>query len=271
MKKRLISVKNSEFQVIQSLKLNRAKRHQLQEIFVEGIESIKQALSAGVEITRIIVYDAAKLSDWGKQLVRTSQAPLIEMTFDLYKELCDREEPSELLITARIAPARLEELSLPAQPVVVICDRPSDHGNFGALVRSANAFAVDAIFVVGHAIDWCDPKVIRASLGAVFHTTIVQIQSMQALKEWIAQQKRQSNLCIVGTDSAGSDSLADIALRRPVALILGNEAKGMSVALKEVCDQLVRIPISGAVNSLNVACAGSILLWDIYRHDRRNC
>ncbi|HAJ37673.1 MAG TPA: hypothetical protein DCL15_18550 [Chloroflexi bacterium] len=57
--------------------------------------------------------------------------------------------------------------------------------------------------------------------------------------------------------------------RLAIALILGNEAKGMSVALKELCDQLVRIPITGAVNSLNVACAGSILLWDIYRNDRR--
>ncbi|GIK74667.1 MAG: hypothetical protein BroJett021_36550 [Chloroflexota bacterium] len=192
------------------------------------------------------------------------------MTFDLYKELCDRSEPSELLITAKVAPVRLEELTLPDQPVVLIFDRPSDHGNFGSLIRSANAFDVDAVFVVGHGIDWYEPKVIRASLGAVFHTAIVQIQSMQALKDWIAQEKARNNIRIVGADSTGNDSLVDVALHRPVALILGNEAKGMSVALKEVCDQLVRIPISGVVNSLNVACAGSILLWDIYRNDRRN-
>lgn len=270
MKKRFISVRNAEFQIIQSLKLNRAKRHQLEEIFVEGIESIKQAISAGIEITRIVVYDEAGLSDWGKALVRTSKAQLIVMTFDLYKELCDRSEPSELLITARVAPVRLEELNLPDQPVVLIFDRPSDHGNFGSLIRSANAFDVDAVFVVGHGIDWYEPKVIRASLGAVFHTTIVQIQSMQALKDWITQEKARNSIRIVGADSTGSDSLADVALHRPVALILGNEAKGMSVALKEVCDQLVRIPISGVVNSLNVACAGSILLWNIYRNDRRN-
>ncbi|MCL4827894.1 MAG: hypothetical protein KJZ95_11025 [Caldilinea sp.] len=270
MKKRFISVRNAEFQIIQSLKHNRAKRHQLEEIFVEGIESIKQAISAGIEITRIVVYDEAGLSDWGKALVRTSKAQLIVMTFDLYKELCDRSEPSELLITAKVAPVRLEELTLPDQPVVLIFDRPSDHGNFGSLIRSANAFDVDAVFVVGHGIDWYEPKVIRASLGAVFHTAIVQIQSMQALKDWIAQEKARNNIRIVGADSTGNDSLVDVALHRPVALILGNEAKGMSVALKEVCDQLVRIPISGVVNSLNVACAGSILLWDIYRNDRRN-
>lgn len=268
MRKRLISVRNTEFQVIQSLKLNRAKRRQIKEIFVEGIEPIKQALNAGIDITRVIVHNEAGLSDWGRRLVETSRAPLLEMSFDLYRELCERDEPSELLITARVAPPSLEQVSLPAQPCVLIFDRPSDHGNFGSLIRSANAFDVDALLVVGHGVDWYEPKVIRASLGAVFHTPIVQVESMQALRAWIAREKARTNIRIVGTDSTGSDSLADGAPRRPVALILGNEAKGMSVALKEVCDQLVRIPISGAVNSLNVACAGSILLWEIYKHGK---
>lgn len=266
MKKRLISVRNAEYQIIQSLKLNRAKRHQLEEIFVEGIEPIKQAVSAGIEITRIIVYNEAGLSDWGKALVRTSKAQLIVMTFDLYKGLCDRNEPSELLITARVAPSTLAKITLPEKPFVLIFDRPSDYGNFGALIRSANAFNVDAIFVVGHGVDWYDPKTIRTSLGAVFHTKIVHIQSMQELKNWIQQQKPRNGIQVVGTDSTGSTSLVDHTLCRPIALILGNEAKGMSVALKELCDFLVRIPLSGAVNSLNVSCAGSILLWDVYKN-----
>jgi TrmH family RNA methyltransferase len=266
MKKRIISVRNAEYQIIQALKLNRAKRYQLHEVFVEGIESIKQAISAGIEITRIIVHDEAGLSDWGKDLVKTSRAQLIEMSFDLYKELCDRDEPSELLITARIAPATLAEITLPEKPFVLIFDRPSDYGNLGALIRSANAFDVDVIFVIGHGVDWYDPKAIRASLGGVFHTKIVHIQSMQELRNWIAQQKQRNNIQIIGTDSTGSASLVDYALRRPIALILGNEAKGMSVALKELCDFLIRIPISGAVNSLNVSCAGSILLWDVYKN-----
>jgi len=266
MKKRFISAKNAEYQIIQSLKLNRTKRHQLREVFVEGIESIKQAAAAGVELTRIIVYDEARLSDWGKRLIRSNQAPVIEMSFELYKTLCDREEPSELLITAKITPPTLAEIALPAAPFVLIFDRPSDYGNFGSLIRSANAFAVDAVLVIGHGIDWYDPKAIRASLGGVFHTQIVHVPSMETLKSWIEDQKHRSDMRIVGTDSTGNTSLADCALRRPIALILGNEAKGMSVALQDLCDLLIRIPITGAVNSLNVASAGSILLWDVYKN-----
>lgn len=145
MKKTPISSRNAEFQVIQALKLNRAKRHQLGEVFVEGTESIKQLVRAGGEITRVICHDESALSGWARQVVQSSRARFIEMSYELYRELCEREEPSELLVTARVRPAGLESLSLPEKPFLLILDRPSDTGNFGSLVRSANAFGVDAI------------------------------------------------------------------------------------------------------------------------------
>jgi len=266
MKKLLISTKNSEYQIIEALKLNRVKRNKLNEVFVEGTESIKQVLSAGNEITRIIVHDEEKLSNWGRQLIEKSGAKQIEMKFELYKELCDREEPSEMLVTAKIKPIALHELSLPEKPFILIFDRPSDHGNLGSIIRSANSFNVDAVFIIGHSIDPYDPKVIRSSLGSIFHSKIIQIQSMQELQAWIEQQKQMNNINIVGTDSTGSASLSEHKLIKPIALVLGNEAKGMSVALKNMCDFIVSIPVSGSVNSLNVACAGSIFLWDVYRN-----
>jgi len=268
MKKIFISAKNAEYQIVQSLKLNRVKRYQSNEVFVEGTESIKQVVSAGVEITRIIVYDERKLSDWGKFLIKTNTAQLIEMTFDLYKELCDREEPSEILVTAKVKPTTLAELSLPEKPFVLILDRPSDYGNFGSLVRSANSFNVDAILVIGHGIDYYDPKVIRSSLGSIFHSKIIHIQSMQELENWVEKEKHKNGITVIGTDSTGSMSLLDYPLSTPIALILGNEAKGMSVALKNMCDHVIKIPISGSVNSLNISCAGSILLWDVYKNSK---
>lgn len=262
-----ISTENAEFQIIQALKLNRTKRHQIKEAFIEGIESIKQAAAAELEITRIITFDIDKLSSWSKDLIRKHQkAKVIEMSFDLYKSLCDKEEPSELLITAKVDSLPLSELQLPAQPFLLIFDRPSDFGNLGSLIRSANSFGVDAIFIIGHGVDVYDSKVIRSSLGSVFHSNIILIQSMSELEVWILKQKQESNLSIVGTDSTGEVSLLDHKLKKPIALVLGNEAKGMSVALKNLCDYVISIPLKGAVNSLNVANAGSILLWDIYRN-----
>lgn len=267
MKKIPISAKNAEFQIIQALKTNRVKRHQSGEIFIEGIESIKQAAAARMNFTRIIIHNESGLSDWGGQFLRENKTRVIEMSFDLYKELCDRDEPSEMLLTAQVAPKTLQDLSLPRNPFLVIFDRPSDHGNFGALVRSANSFNVDAILVTGHGVDHYDPKVIRASLGSIFHTNIIPVPSTQELTDWLHAEKQRSGIRIIGTDSGGSVSLLDEPLQKPIVLILGNEAKGMSVTLKNMCDQIVSIPLSGAVNSLNVACAGSILLWDVYKNE----
>lgn len=264
-----ISTENAEFQVIQALKLNRTKRHQLKEVFIEAIESIKQAVKAELEITRIITADVDKLSSWSKDLIRKSQkAKIIEMSFDLYKSLCDKEAPSEILVTAKFEFFTLDKLDLPVKPFLLIFDRPSDFGNLGSLIRSANSFGVDAIFIIGHGVDIYDSKVIRSSLGSVFHSKIILIQSMQDFETWIANQKKINNLSIVGTDSNGDASLLNHKLTKPIAIILGNEAKGMSVALKNMCDYIVSIPVSGVVNSLNVANAGSILLWDVYRNQR---
>jgi len=267
MAKLLISTRNAEFQIIQSLKLNRVKRHKAQEVFIEGIESIKQALHAGLEITRIITSDIDNLSMWSKELVvNNRRAKIIEMSSELYKSICDRDEPSEIVVTAQIELYSLDRLTLPPTPFLLVFDRPSDCGNFGTIIRSANSFGVDAIFVIGHGVDIHDPKVIRSSLGSVFHSRIIAVQSMQEFEAWISHQKRVSNIRIIGTDSAGDASLLNLKLTKPIAIVLGNEAKGMSVALKNICDVVVSIPVSGAVNSLNVACAGSIFLWDVYRN-----
>ncbi|HRW47202.1 MAG: RNA methyltransferase [Caldilineaceae bacterium] len=267
MKKLLISTANAEYQIITSLKQNRTKRSKLGEIFVEGIESIKQAQRAGVAFTRIIAGDRLGLSDWAKGFIAANQdATVVEMSAPLYRELCDRDEPSEIVVTAKISAQDFWEIELSDNPCVLIFDRPSDHGNFGTILRSANSFAVDAVFVIGHAIDIYDPKVIRSSLGGIFHTKIAAVPSMEELRQWVAAQKERSGLRLVGSDSTGSVSLESHRLARPIALVLGNEAKGMSVALKELCDYVVSIPLAGSMNSLNVSCAGSILLWEIFKN-----
>lgn len=262
-----ISSENAEFQIIESLKINRTKRAKHKEIFIEGIESIKQAVVANIEITRIITVDMNKLSGWAKQLISNcNNSKIIEMSDLLYKKLCDREEPTEIVVTAKTKPITLDKVVFSKKPFVLIFDRPSDHGNFGSIIRSANSFNVDAIFMIGHGIDYYDPKVIRSSLGSVFHSQIINIESMDQLNKWITDQKINNNIQIVGTDSTGTVSLMTKKLKTPIALILGNEAKGMSVGLKEICDFITKIPISGNVNSLNVSCAGSIFLWDIYQN-----
>ena len=260
-----INAENDEYQIITSLKNNRSKRNKSQEVFVEGIDCIKQAIKADTEITRLIIKDRAALSDWGKETLRQyGGTKIIELPEGLYNKLSDRENPSEMLITARITHHSLESIN-PDNPFIIVFDRPSDHGNLGSVIRSANAFGADGLFITGHGVDAYESKVIRASLGSIFFTRIVIVESMEKLEAYIKVQKEKTNMEVIGTDSDGEAPLGDHKLKRPIMMILGNEAKGISVRLKALCDRIIRIPMEGNVNSLNVSCAASIAMWEVYK------
>jgi TrmH family RNA methyltransferase len=279
----IIGAENAEFQIIQALKLSRVKRGETGEIFIEGIEAVKMAVKAKLEITRIITAASGGpaggsvpppgpfrpqggLSQWALDLIRDNpRARVLEMAGPLYEKLCDRSEPLELLATAKMRSMGLGELSLPEKPCILLFDRPSDAGNLGSTIRSVNAMGGDAVFILGHGVDSWDPKVIRSSLGAVFFTPIVLLRSNEELGGFIAEQKERNGLRVWGTDSKGAVPLDEAGLCRPLLLVIGNEARGMSVALRRFCDGIAGIPLSGDVNSLNAACAAGICLWEVYR------
>ena len=264
-KKLIITRENAEYQIIHSLKTNREKRNKLHEVFVEGIECIKQAVHSKIKITRIITADYEALSDWARELISSNNdAKIIEMAGPLYQSLCDKSNPSELLATVELSPWEIHDINT-ENPFIIVFDRPSDYGNLGTLIRSANAFCADGIFLVGHGIDMYESKVIRASLGSIFSTKIVQIQSLDILKNFIEAEKQKNNMTVIGTDSAGDTSIRNEKIKRPVMVIIGNEAMGMSVKLKDLCDKIISIPMGGIVNSLNVSCAASIIMWEITR------
>jgi TrmH family RNA methyltransferase len=265
MNKMVITAKNAEYQIIEALKSSRAKRNKLGEMFIEGTECIKQAVKADIEITRILTKNTRDLSDWGKNIIRSREkTKIIEMSETLYRRLCDKTNPSELLITAKIKTCKLEDIK-GENLFIILFDRPSDCGNLGSIIRSANAFNVDGIFIMGHGADVYEPKTIRASLGSVFFAKIINPESFETVKEFIGKQKIKNNMSVIGTDSAGDLSIRDEKINTPVMVIIGNEAKGMSIKLKALCDKIVRIPMGGEVNSLNVSCAASILMWEIYK------
>jgi TrmH family RNA methyltransferase len=266
MKKIKISAENAEFQIIKSLKENRAKRNKLNEIFIEGIECIKKAIESNIEITRIIIKDKNNLSKWGSDTINHyKNVKIVKMSSILYEKLTEKTNHSEMLVTAKIKINKIDDINT-KNPFIIVFDRPSGYGNLGSVIRSANAFGVDGIFIIGHGVDIYEPKVIRASMGSIFFTKIVLIDSMQKLLGYIKLHKEINNMEIIGTDSTGTILMNEYKIKKPVMVIIGNESKGMSVKLKEICDKIIKIPMKGNINSLNVSCASSIIMWEIYKN-----
>jgi 23S rRNA (uridine2479-2'-O)-methyltransferase len=260
--------RNSTFQVLEALKRNRAKRSELGEVFVEGVTAIKAAVGAGLAARRLVVSRGAKLSGWARSLLESAPGALhVELDPALFQELSDREEPSEILATFAVERRPLAAVELPRRGLVVALDRPSNHGNLGSTIRSADAFGFHLVVTLGHGVDLFDPAVIRASMGGVFHTPVCQEGSPHAFAAWLhAAREAQPGLTVIGTDSAGAAVLdRDAAAARPLVIVMGNEARGLSVQLSSLVDRVLRIPMVGAVDSLNVACAASIVMYEACR------
>ncbi len=266
-----VQTENNDFQYVDTLRRNRAKRHRAREFVVEGVRAINGALAADWEIAAFLYDPTRRLSGWAIEILTNSTARAhLEMAPALMAQLSGKEETSELLAVVVMPEERLERIPLRPNLRVVLMDRPASPGNLGTLIRSCDAFGVDGLIVSGHAVDLYDPETINATVGSLFALPIVRIGGPGDLLPWFDLLRQQfANFQIVGTSAKATLDIADHDLTVPTLLAVGNETWGLSAAYKEICDAMVSIPIVGSASSLNVACAASVLLYEIDRQRRR--
>ncbi len=265
-----LEVRNDDFQILESIKTNRHKRTKRKQIFVEGVAIVNQLVVARVPVEAVVHARGAHLSDWANDVILTAEPAIrYELAPELMAELSDRANPSELIVVARRPDSTLADYASASPEVVVVLDRPASPGNLGSAIRSCDAFGVDLVIVTGHACDIWDPQSLRASLGAVFAVPTIAEPSPARLIEWLdSLRAAREGFRVLGTDSGGSLQIDDASVQAPLAIIFGNEATGLSQTLREYVDDVVAISMHGTVNSLNLASALSVVLYEIDRRSR---
>jgi len=258
---------NNAFQHAEVLKRNRTRRQQSREIFLEGVQPIESALKHGWRLTSLYYAPDVGLSDWAKNIIRGSEARFhYELSVPLMQALSGKTDTSELIALVAMPDDELARLPIRESALVVAFDRPSSPGNLGTLIRSCDALGVDGLNVMGHSVDLFDPLTISASRGSIFALPTVRIGGLKDLTSWIEGVKaRFPDLQIVGTDESGGPTPWSVDYRPPTVLLIGNEKWGLSAGLRDVAAIMVRIPIDGFASSLNVACAASIVLYEVQR------
>ena len=261
---------NDVFQQLVALSNNRRKRHQSRQCLVEGVRAINLAVACGWNIAALIFVADADLSGWAQELLTKSGARVrYELAPDLMEALSDKEETSEMIAVVSLPHDDLNRIPVSGNPLLVILDQPASPGNLGALIRSCDAFGTNGVVVSGHSADIYDPQTIRASIGTVFSTPTVGAESHDALLRWFDSLRGEHpDLQIVGSSANAEADVLGVDFARPTVLVLGNETRGMSWNLRKACDSVVRIPICGSASSLNLACAASILLYEVDRQRR---
>jgi tRNA G18 (ribose-2'-O)-methylase SpoU len=265
-----IGRRNSTFQVLESLRTNRQKRHSTRTFLVEGVVPITRALERGWPVAALASGNPASLSAWARDLLaRTDALVHYVLAPDLLASLSGKDDPSEVLALLSMPDDGLDRIPVRSDLLVAVVDRPASPGNLGTLLRSCDALGVHGLIVSGHAADPYDPAAITASRGAIFDVPFARVDSHAAVAAWLARVRS----AIGGCQLAGADETADVAIDAcdftgPTAIVFGNEARGLSRAYLELCDTRVRIPMVGAATSLNVSVAASIVFYEILRQRR---
>lgn len=230
---------------------------------IEGPHLIEMALEAGAALKEVFFTTEFDSKEEGVRLLNRLAAGgfrLVEVTGQIMGRLTDTETPQGIVAMVRQQARKLGALSLSSRPLLVVLDRIQDPGNLGTIIRTADAAAADAVLLLPST---CDPflqKAIRSTAGSIFNIPVLQV----GLDELAAFLRAAGVKLGIAASDAG-DVLYDAGLQAPVALVFGNEGQGVSRELRELADFVFRVPIPGRAESLNVATAAGICIYEAVR------
>jgi TrmH family RNA methyltransferase len=241
----------------------RRVRDQRQVAVLEGRAELALALDAGVVPREVyyapsLVRDALPLA--ALERARAGGTKVISLSESAFRKASYRDSPDGWLAVVESPVRRLDQLELGQPALVLVCEAIEKPGNLGAMLRTAEAVGADAVIAASPVADWGNPNVIRASKGTVF---AIPVGSAPAVD--VASWLRSEGVGIVVATPDADALLSDLDLTASTAIVVGSEHAGVSAELREAAAAQARLPMFGHVNSLNVATAAAIALYEVRR------
>lgn len=229
-------------------------------LLAEGVRVVEELVAASVPVRLAVLADgfgraSARERSLAEELsrgARVERVPEHELA-----RLAPTTSPQGVLVVAQIPRAELTAVMPPERSVVLALDAVQDPGNLGTLARTAAAFGVEILALLPGTVDAWNPKAIRAAAGVLFGLTVVDAD-WRTLSGWL----REQGFAIYGTAAEGRP-VASLDRRPREALVVGNEGAGLSPDVAAGADAVVAVPMRGGVDSLNVAVAAGILLYQL--------
>lgn len=246
---------------------DRAVRDARGRFLVEGLRELDRALGSKVAVEEVYFCPALfKDPAAARGLLaraRAAGADCCELGEAAFDKVSAREGPDGLLGVAETWDVSLARLSLGRDPLVLVAEAVEKPGNLGALLRTADSAGCAALVVCDPVTDLFNPNVIRASQGAAFSVPVAVAPTAEAIA-WA----KSRGLRVLATTPDGAKPLWDVDARGPVALVMGSERDGLAPAWMEAADARVFIPQAGLSDSLNVATAAAVCLFEAVRQRR---
>ncbi len=259
------SPQNPRIKTVARLLANRRHRDRDRLAVVEGLREIRRCLDAGWTPREVYVCEE-RLNAEGRELVgrlAEAEVPLLRVAPAAYARIAYREESGGLVLVVPYTDTSLAGLSPPDPAFLVVVEGAEKPGNVGAILRAADAAGVHGLILCGEGTDLHNPNVIRASLGTRFTVPCAEAPTPGVIA-WL----RARGIRTVAATPDADRVYTEVDLTGSVAVVTGSEARGLSGAWRQAADLRVRIPMFGAADSLNLATATALLLYEVVRQRR---
>lgn len=262
----VLSARNPRLATLRRLSGRRSARADAGRFVIDGPRLVREALDAGIVVDEVYLpadqVDSAAVVDLVRAL-RAANVAVHLVAPEVFRSVASTEAPQPAIAVARPPQRDAAGLLAAADALLVLVD-VADPGNAGTLVRVAEAAGIGAVVACGQGVDWWNPKVVRAAAGSLFRVPVLALADVHGV---LASLHARGVSTLATSLGPGADYTA-IDYRMPTALLLGSEAHGLPADVVAAATSSVRIPMLGAVESLNVAIAGAVCAFELARQRR---
>ena len=257
---------NDNLLVKEVKRLKDRKRRESEDVyFIEGSRFVQEALNENVYIERVIFSEQFLNKEEGKEMHRKILEKHFQINYvsdKVFKTLTDTKSPQGILAIIKNIKYEINDLIKYENNFILFLDSIQDPGNMGTIIRTADASGVTLIILSKGCVDVHNPKVLRSTMGSIFRIPICIIED----RTYAIEHLKGRGIKIYASHIDGKLDLFNANLRGNIALVIGNEANGVCDEIVNRADMCVKIPMVGKVESLNVAVAAGLLMYEVLRY-----
>jgi RNA methyltransferase, TrmH family len=252
--------------LVKRIRLLADRKHRRREgaYVVQGIQPVWQAVEAGALLEVLVVAPDLLRHPGARAMVAEQEAAgtrVARLSAQLFGRIADRDGPSGLAAIVADVPLTLGDLAVGAGALFAAVDAAGNPGNVGTIIRTASAVGCSGVILIGPSADPHDPAAVKASMGALFTVPVVAVATGREFLSWA----RAVGVRVAATSARGSVGVWEADLATPLAVLLGSEGTGLPAELLDAADLRVAIPMTGTAESLNLAVAAGVLLYEVRR------
>lgn len=256
---------SSYLKQISKLKLKKY-REETNSFLIESEKILKEALKSDWKVEEIYLTSRnLHLIDSLMDFSSLEYCKIFELSEKEFNKISNETTPSGIAAKIQKKKFNLNSIFENHTQIILAFEKISDPGNLGTILRTADWFGFKSIVLSENSVDFTNPKVIKASMGSIFHLEIFEETNLKIFFELV----KEKNYKVLGTSSTGKN-IASFQFSQKYVIVFGNESKGLSKDVFSQCDDIIGIPAFGSAESLNLAISSSIILYELRRKDFLN-